>query len=134
MKKTKNILYISEEEITMLCDECKKDTTTGKLACVSLNNLLILFEKQSKALLEVSTDYLEYYKGWKVFFWCSVILCVVFLPKFPISHFMFWVNLALPVISAIVQYVCKNVCLYCAENHHKILKAVNKISEALELE
>ena len=129
-----NIKFLTKDDLLMLCDEAKKDTQTGKLACISLMSILDLIEKS----IDTFDDKIKYYtketSKWFLFRALGIIMCLVFMPRIPVYHVLFWVNLIFPIIGHIGLRYCRNMNIYYMSKHDKLADLIDMINKALGIE
>ena len=125
--------FISKEDILMLCEESKKETPIGKLAVISLLSILgyledkinFYFEKLKSSKIEITK--------WKGLLIASIILCIVFMPRIPVYHILFWLHLLFPILSFLGLRYYKVSCYLYNKIYSDYIEYVKIISDSIDL-
>lgn len=123
--------FISKEDILMLCEESKKETPTGKLAVISLLSILgyledkinFYFEKLKSSKIEITK--------WQGLLIASIILCIVFMPRIPVYHILFWGHLLFPILSFLGLRYYKVSCYFYNKIYSDYIEYVKLISDSI---
>ena len=92
-KITPELKFLTKDDILALCDEAQKPTAMGKLAAISLENIVSILDKKATDFYNEAIYYSKERKRWLAYKIAAAIVCLIFLPRIPISHILFWINL-----------------------------------------
>lgn len=125
-------MFLTPEDIDNLCDECVKDTINGKLAYIALISYLPSLESTKKYFKDTIDDYALQFKRWRIFLWLAIALCIYFCRRIPITHILFWVNIAFVLIGYFVSNYYKNAIIIFSQGYEKVSKQIKRIKKVLK--
>ena len=132
-KITPELKFLTKDDILALCDEAQKPTAMGKLAAISLENIVSILDKKATDFYNEAVYYDGERKKWFLFKLAAAILCIVFSPKIPISHILFWLNLGLLAVGFIGANYAKTLFNYYTDKHNKVFQIISMIHKALHV-
>lgn len=132
-KITPELKFLTKDDILALCDEAQKPTAIGKLAAISLENIVSILDKKATDFYNEAVYYDGERKKWFLFKLAAAILCIVFSPKIPISHILFWLNLGLLAVGFIGANYAKILFNYYTDKHNKVFQIISMIHKALHV-
>lgn len=128
------IRFLTKKDLLNLCDEAQKPTALGKLAAISLENIVSILDEKATDFYNEALYYDGERKKWFLFKLAAIILCIIFCPKIPISHILFWMNLGLLAVGFIGANYAKKLFFYYKDKHSKIFEILAMIHKALNVE
>ncbi len=132
-KITPEFKFLTKEDLLNLCDEAQKPTAMGKLAAISLENIVSILDKKATDFYNEAVYYDSERKKWFLFKLAAAILCMVFCPKIPVSHILFWMNLGFLAVGFIGANYAKKLFFYYKDKHSKIFEILAMINKALNV-
>ena len=114
--------------------EAQKPTELGKLAAISLENIVSILDKKAIEFYNEAVYYGCERKKWFLFKLAAAIICVIFCPRLPVSHILFWINLGLLVVGFIGASYTKKLFFYYKNKHSKIFEILAMMIKALNIE
>lgn len=129
-----DLKFFTKEDLLNLCDEAQKPTTLGKLAAISLQSIVAILDKKATDFYNEAVYYSGERRKWFLFKLAAAILCIIFCPKIPVSHILFWINLLFLVIGFIGVNYTKKLFFYYKDKHSKIFEMLVMINKALNNE
>lgn len=133
-KITPEFKFLTKEDLLNLCDEAQKPTALGKLAAISLENIVSILDKKATDFYNEAVYYGNERRKWFLFKLAAAILCIIFCPKIPVSHILFWINLLFLVVGFIGANYTKKLFFYYKDKHSKIFEILAMIHKALNVE
>lgn len=133
-KITPEFKFLTKEDLLNLCDEAQKPTALGKLAAISLENIVSILDKKATEFYNEAVYYGNERRKWFIFKLAAAILCIIFCPKIPVSHILFWINLLFLVVGFIGANYTKKLFFYYKDKHSKIFEILAMIHKALNVE
>ena len=133
-KITPEIKFLTKEDILNLCDEAQKPTALGKLAAISLENIVSILDKKATDFYNEALYYNGERRKWFLFKLAAAILCIIFCQKIPVSHILFWINLLFLAVGFIGTNYTKKLFFYYKDKHSKIFEILAMINKALGVE
>lgn len=133
-KITPEFKFLTKEDLLNLCDEAQKPTALGKLAAISLENIVSILDKKATDFYNEAVYYDGERRKWFLFKLAAAILCIIFCPKIPVSHILFWINLLFLVVGFIGANYTKKLFFYYKDKHSKIFEILAMIHKALNVE
>ena len=133
-KITPEFKFLTKEDLLNLCDEAQKPTALGKLAAISLENIVSILDKKATDFYNEAVYYDGERRKWFIFKLAAAILCIIFCPKIPVSHILFWINLLFLVVGFIGANYTKKLFFYYKDKHSKIFEILAMIHKALNVE
>jgi len=127
------IRFLTKEDILHLCDEAQKATALGKLAAISLENIVSILDERATDFYNEAVYYSSERKKWFLFKIAAALLCIIFCPKLPVSHILFWINIGFLAVGFIGENYAKKLFLYYKYKHSKIFEILEMINKALGL-
>lgn len=127
------IRFLTKEDILNLCDEAQKPTALGKLAAISLENIVSILDKKATDFYNEALYYSGERKKWFLFKIAAALLCIIFCPKLPVSHILFWINLGFLAVGFIGANYAKKLFFYYKDKHSKIFEILAMINKALNI-
>lgn len=129
-----DLKFFTKEDLLNLCDESQKPTALGKLAAISLQSIVAILNKKATDFYNEAVYYSGERRKWFLFKLAAAILCIIFCPKIPVSHILFWINLLFLVIGFIGVNYTKKLFFYYKDKHSKIFEMLAMINKALNNE
>ena len=129
-----DLKFLTKEDLLNLCDEAQKPTELGKLAVISLENIVSILDKKATEFYNEAVYYSGERRKWFLFKLAAAILCIIFCPKIPVSHILFWINLLFLVVGFIGVNYTKKLFFYYKDKHSKIFEMLAMINKALNNE
>ena len=126
--------FLTKEDILNLCNEAQKPTELGKLAAISLENIVAILDKKATDFYNEAVYYSGERRKWFLFKLAAAILCIIFCPKIPVSHILFWINLGILVIGFIGASYTKKLFFYYKNKQSKIFEILAMMIKALNIE
>ena len=133
-KITPEFKFLTKEDLLNLCNEAQKPTELGKLAVISLENIVLILDKKATEFYNEAVYYSGERRKWFLFKLAAAILCIIFCPKIPASHILFWINLLFLVVGFIGVNYTKKLFFYYKNKHSKIFEMLAMINKALNNE
>ena len=133
-KITPEFKFLTKEDLLNLCDEAQKPTALGKLAAISLENIVSILDKKATDFYNEALYYNSERRKWFLFKLAAAILCIIFCPKIPVSHILFWINLLFLVVGFIGVNYTKKLFFFYKNKHSKIFELLAMINKALNNE
>lgn len=133
-KITPELKFLTKDDILALCDEAQKPTALGKLAAISLENIVSILDKKATDFYNEAVYYSGERRKWFLFKLAAAILCIIFCPKIPVSHILFWINLLFLVVGFISVNYTKKLFFYYKNKHSKIFEILAMVNKALNNE
>lgn len=133
-KITPEIKFLTKEDILNLCDEAQKPTALGKLAAISLENIVSILDKKSTDFYNEALYYSGERRKWFLFKLVAAIICMIFCPRIPINHILYWINLGFLAVGFIGANYTKKLFFYYKDKHSKIFEILAMIKKALNVE
>jgi len=133
-KITPEIKFLTKEDILNLCDEAQKPTALGKLAAISLENIVSILDKKATDFYNEALYYSGERRKWFLFKLAAAIICMIFCPRIPVSHILFWINLGFLAVGFIGANYTKKLFFYYKDKHSKIFEILAMINKALGVE
>ena len=133
-KITPEIKFLTKEDLLNLCDEAQKPTALGKLAAISLESIVAILDKKATDFYNEAVYYSSERRKWFLFKLAAAILCIIFCPKIPVSHILFWINLGFLVIGLIGASYTKKLFFAYKNKQSKILEILTMMIKALNNE
>lgn len=125
--------FLTKDDILVLCAEAQKPTELGKLAVISLDNIISILNMKANTFYNEASYYGKEHKRWFIFEIIAVIVCLIFLPRIPISHILFWVHLGFLAIGFIGTKYSKILYNYYRDKHVKVGQIILMIHKALHV-
>lgn len=132
-KITPEFKFLTKEDLLNLCDEAQKPTALGKLAAISLENIVSILDKKATDFYNEAVYYGNERRKWFIFKLAAAILCIIFCPKIPVSHILFWINLLFLAVGFIGANYTKKLFFYYKDKHSKIFEILAMIHKALNV-
>lgn len=129
-----DLKFLTKEDLLNLCDEAQKPTALGKLAAISLQSIVAILDKKATDFYNEAVYYSGERRKWFLFKLAAVILCIIFCPKIPVSHILFWINLLFLVVGFIGVNYTKKLFFYYKDKYSKIFEMLAMINKALNNE
>ena len=126
-----DLKFLTKEELLNLCDEAQKPTTLGKLAAISLQSIVSILDKQATDFYNEAVYYGNERKKWFLFKIIAAIICMIFCPKFPVSHIFFWINLGFLAVGFICENYTKKLFFSYKDKHSKIFEILVMMNKAI---
>ena len=126
--------FLTKEDILNLCDEAQKSTELGKLAAISLENIVSILDKKAIEFYNEAVYYEGERKKWFLFKLAAAIIYIIFGPRIPVSHILYWLNLGLLAIGFIGAHYTKKLFFYYKNKHSKIFEILTMMIKALNIE
>lgn len=133
-KITPELKFLTKEDILNLCDEAQKPTALGKLAAISLENIVSILDKKATDFYNEALYYDGERRKWFLFKLAAAIICMIFCPRIPISHILYWINLGFLAVGFIGASRAKKLFFYYKNKHSKIFEILAMINKALGVE
>lgn len=133
-KITPELNFLTKEDILNLCDEAQKPTELGKLAAISLENIVSILDKKAIDFYNEAVYYGNERKKWFLFKIITAIICIIFCPRLPVSHILFWINLGFLAIGFIGASYTKKLFFYYKNKQSKIFEILTVMVKALNIE
>ena len=133
-KITPEFKFLTKEDLLNLCDEAQKPTELGKLAVISLQSIVEILDKKATDFYNEAVYYSGERRKWFLFKLAAAILCIIFCPKIPVNHILFWINLLFLVVGFIGVNYTKKLFFYYKNKHSKIFEMLAMINKALNNE
>lgn len=133
-KITPKFKFLTKEDLLNLCDEAQKPTALGKLAVISLQSIVAILDKKATDFYNEAVYYSGERRKWFLFKLAAAILCIIFCPKIPVSHILFWINLGFLAIGFIGASYTKKLFFYYKDKHSKIFEILAMMIKALNIE
>ena len=125
--------FLTKEDILNLCNEAQKPTELGKLAVISLENIVSILDKKATEFYNEAAYYDNERKKWFLFKIIAAIICMIFCPKFLVSHILFWINLGFLAIGLIGASYTKKLFFAYKNKQSKILEILTMMIKALNI-
>lgn len=132
-KITPELKFLTKEDLLNLCDEAQKPTALGELAAISLNAIVSILDKKATDFYNEAVYYGNERKKWFLYSIAATIVCIIFCPKIPVNHILFWINLGLLVAGIIGAKHAKKLFFYYKDKHSKIFEILAMINKALNI-
>lgn len=132
-KITPELKFLTKDDILALCDEAQKPTALGKLAAISLDNIVSILDKKATDFYNEAIYYSKERKRWFMYKIAAAIVCLIFLPRIPISHILFWINLGFLGIGFVGANYAKTLFNYYTDKHDKVFQVISMIHKALHV-
>ena len=129
-----DLKFLTKEDLLNLCDEAQKPTALGELAAISLQNIVAILDKKATDFYNEAVYYSGERRKWFLFKLAAAILCIIFCPKIPVSHILFWINLLFLVVGFIGVNYTKKLFFYYKDKHSKIFEMLAMINKVLGTE
>ena len=129
-----DLKFLTKEDLLNLCDEAQKPTALGKLAAISLQSIVAILDKKATDFYNEAVYYSGERRKWFLFKLAAAILCIIFCPKIPVSHILFWINLLFLVVGFIGVNYTKKLFFYYKDKYSKIFEMLAMINKALNNE
>ena len=133
-KITPELKFLTKDDILALCDEAQKPTVMGKLAAISLDNIVSILDEKATSFYNEAIYYSKERKRWFIYKIAAAIICLIFLPRIHISHILFWANLGFLAIGFICENYTKKLFFYYKNKHSKIFEILAMVNKALGIE
>lgn len=133
-KITPEIKFLTKEDLLNLCDEAQKPTALGKLAAISLENIVSILDKRATDFYNEALYYDSERRKWFLFKLAAAIICMVFCPRIPISNILYWINLGFLAVGFIGASYTKKLFFYYKNKHLKIFEILAMINKVLGTE
>lgn len=133
-KITSELKFLTKEDLLNLCDEAQKPTALGELAAISLNTIVSILDKKATDFYNEAIYYGNERKKWFFYNIIAVIVCIIFCPKIPVSHILFWINLGFLVAGFMGAKYTKKLFFYYKDKHSKIFEILAMINKALNVD
>ena len=133
-KITPEFKFLTKEDLLNLCDEAQKPTALGKLAAISLQSIVAILDKKATDFYNEAVYYSGERRKWFLFKLAAAILCIIFCPKIPVSHILFWINLGFLAIGFIGASYTKKLFFSYKDKHSKIFEILVMMNKALNIE
>lgn len=129
-----DLKFLTKEDLLNLCDEAQKPTALGELAAISLQSIVAILDKKATDFYNEAVYYSGERRKWFLFKLAAAILCIIFCPKIPVSHILFWINLGFLAVGFIGVNYTKKLFFYYKDKHSKIFEMLAMIKKALNVE
>lgn len=129
-----DLKFLTKEDLLNLCDEAQKPTTLGKLAAISLQSIVAILDKKATDFYNEALYYSTERRKWFLFKIITAIICIIFCPRLPVSHILFWINLGFLAIGFIGASYTKKLFFYYKDKHSKIFEILAMMIKALNIE
>jgi hypothetical protein len=133
-KITPELKFLTKEDLLNLCDEAQKPTALGELAILSLNAIVSILDKKATDFYNEAIYYGNERKKWFFYNIAAVIVCIIFCPKIPVNHALFWINIGFLAAGFIGARHTKKLFFYYKNKHSKIFETLVMINKALNLD
>jgi len=133
-KITPELKFLTKEDLLNLCDEAQKPTALGELAAISLNAIVSILDRKSTDFYNKAVYYGTERKKWFLYSIAAVIVCIIFCPKIPVNHILFWINLGFLVAGFIGAKYTEKLFFYYKDKHSKIFEILAMINKALNID
>ena len=126
-----DLKFLTKEDLLNLCDEAQKPTALGKLAAISLQSIVTILDKKATDFYNEAVYYSGERRKWFLFKLAAAILCIIFCPKIPVSHILFWINLLFLVVGFIGVNYTKKLFFSYKDKHSKIFEILVMMNKAI---
>lgn len=133
-KITPELKFLTKEDLLNLCDEAQKPTALGELAAISLNAIVSILDKKATDFYSEAVYYGNERKKWFLYSTAAAIVCIIFCPKIPVNHILFWINLGFLVAGFIGTKHTEKLFFYYKNKHSKIFEILAMINKALNVD
>lgn len=133
-KITPELKFLTKEDLLNLCDEAQKPTALGELAAISLNAIVSILDRKSTDFYNKAVYYGTERKKWFLYSIAAVIVCIIFCPKIPVNHILFWINLGFLVAGFIGTKYTEKLFFYYKDKHSKIFEILAMINKDLNID